>query len=147
GSTFDAGPDRGFFWQMQQYTAVMGNQASAIRKRWLIAAYIRGDFGGAYWGIGSAAAHYDVEGGYTEALVDEVISEVRTDLDAFSPAEQAVLQNHGYIMAEAAVRRHAPDLISPEARDFRLPYPDWLEESRVRQALRQSHKRRLLGRR
>ena len=29
---------------------------------------------------------------------------MRTDMDAFSEAEQAVLENHGYIMAEAAIR-------------------------------------------
>ena len=33
GATFDAGPDRGFFWQLSRFTAVMSNQAGAVRKR------------------------------------------------------------------------------------------------------------------
>ncbi len=145
GATFDAGPDRGVFWQLQRYTAVIGEQAGAIRKRWLIAGFIDGDMQGTYWGIGSTASHYGQEGGYSESLVDAVVSEVRTDLDAFSEAEQAVLENHGYIMAQAAVQRHASQLIRRQA-PFQVPYPQWLDEDRVRVAMAESHKRRLLGR-
>jgi NTE family protein len=147
GATFDVGPDRGFFWQLSRYTGVIGNQASAVRKRWLIASFINKQLSGTYWGIGSAAEHYGLDGGYAVTLVDEVISEVRTDLDAFSDAEQAVLENHGYLMAEAALRRHAADLISPDAPTFAVPYPEWMDEARVRVALKDSAKRRLLGRR
>jgi NTE family protein len=146
GATFDAGPDRGFFWRLKQYTAVMSRQAGAIRKRWLISSFIQGELGGTYWGIGSSAASYAFSGGYSENLVDRVVSEVRTDLDAFSEAEQAVLENHGYILAEAAIRRHAPELISGEALPYSIPNQDWMDEERVRKALSSSHKRMLLGR-
>ena len=44
-------------------------------------------------------------GGYAAALVSETIAAVRTDLDAFGEAEQAVLENHGYLLADAAARR------------------------------------------
>ncbi len=54
------------------------------------------------WEI-EAAAHPP---GYDAALVREVIVAVRTDLDAFGDAEQAVLENHGYLLADAAVREH-----------------------------------------
>lgn len=147
GATFDAGPDRGFFWQLSRFTAVMSNQAAAVRKRWLIAGYINKELSGTYWGIGSAAEHYGMSSGYTAGLVDEIISEIRTDLDAFSEAEQAVLENHGYVMAEAAVQRHAPELAGPSPAPFAAPYPEWLDETRVRDALKGSAKRRLLGRR
>jgi NTE family protein len=130
---------------MQRYTSVIGEQASAIRKRWLIAGFIEGDMQGTYWGIGSAASHYGCAGGYSESLVEEVVSEVRTDLDAFSEAEQAVIENHGYVMAEAAIQKHAPDLISIAA-PLQVPYPLWQDEARVRVAMAESHKRRLLGR-
>jgi NTE family protein len=147
GATFDAGPDRGFFWQLSRFTAVMGNQASAIRKRWLIAGFKGNQMKGAYWGIGSAAIHYGLDIGYSPKLVDEVISEIRTDLDTFSAAEQEVLENHGYVMAEAAIQRHLPQLISATPPPFALPYPNWQDEAKVREALKRSSRRQLLGRR
>lgn len=146
GATFDAGPDRGFLWQAPRYSAVVSNQAAALRKRWLIAGFLSGEMTGAYWGIGSAAEHRGSRRGYPGGGVDEVISEVRTDLDAFSSAEQAVLENHGYVMADAAVERHTAGLISPGAQPFSLPHPEWMDAERVRSALRESGKRRLLGR-
>jgi NTE family protein len=147
GSTFDVGPDRGTFWRLQQYTAVMNRQASSIRKRWLISNFQDGEMDGAYWGIGSCAASYGIDGGYPEDLVDSVISEVRTDLDAFSDAESAVLENHGYILADAAIRSHSAHMISPAARPYAVPNPDWMSVEKVRAALARSHKRVLLGRR
>ena len=44
--------------------------------------------------------------GYATELVEEVISEVRTDLDEFSDAEICVLQNQGYLVANAAISKH-----------------------------------------
>ena len=44
--------------------------------------------------------------GYDSALVEGAIAAVRDDLDAFGDAEQAVLENHGYLLADRAVRAH-----------------------------------------
>lgn len=150
GSTFDASPDRSLIWRLSRYTDIMGNQVNAIRKRWLIASFINGDLEGTYWGNASVAAHYGSRApdGYPEALVDTVISQVRTDMDAFSEAEQKVLENHGYVLTEAAVRAHAPALPVADPLPYRVPHPEWMDEARVRQALRESHKRKLpFGRR
>jgi hypothetical protein len=67
-------------------------------------------------------------------------------MDAFSAAEAAVLENHGYVLADAAVKKHVPELVpeKPPPRD--IPHPTWLDEGRVREALRDSAERRLLGR-
>jgi NTE family protein len=35
------------------------------------------------------------------------IARIRTDLDAFSPEEIGILENHGYLAADASVRLHA----------------------------------------
>lgn len=146
GATFDSAPDSGLLWQVPRYIGVTSNQAAALRKRWLIAGFLNKEMSGAYWGIGSSAEHYGFDGGYSEALVEEVISEVRTDLDAFSTAEQCVLENHGYVLAEAAVQRHAISLISAGAAPFAIPYPEWMDEARVRTALKDSAKQKKLGR-
>ncbi len=97
---------------------------------------------GVGWEIG--AAHPP---GYDAALVREVIAAVRTDLDAFGDAEQAVLENHGYLLADAAVREHGGfgaswiEPLPPEP-----PHPDWMSERRVREALAASSRRTALGR-
>lgn len=145
GETFDPEADKGLFWRLNRYLAIVGNQARAVRKRWLISNFIKGELAGAYWGIGSATVNYGplAPAGYSKALVDDVIEEVRTDMDAFSRAEIAVLENHGYLLAEAAIMRHVPELVSPSPAPFALPHPEWMEETKVREALRDSHRVRL----
>ncbi len=148
GATFDPGLDRGPILRLSRYHSLLGKQSLALRKRWLIASFKTGAMEGTYWGVGSTARHYDSDApGYSEELVAEIISEVRTDMDAFSPAEIAVLENHGYLLADAAIARHAPHLPGPHAPAPAVPHPEWMEESRVRAALAGSHKVRLLGRR
>jgi hypothetical protein len=58
-----------------------------------------------------------------------------------------VRQTSGIVnVGEAAVRRHLPAMIVPNAEPFRIPYPEWMDEGRVEAALANSHKRKLLGR-
>ncbi len=85
--------------------------------------------------------------GYDPTLVAGVIATVRTDLDAFDEAEQAVLENHGYLLADAAVRRSRPeDLAAIEPLPPEPPHPRWMSERRVREALATSSRRTRLGR-
>jgi hypothetical protein len=86
-------------------------QATDVRKRWLIANFILGELQGAYWGIASFPSSYGAAVGYPDKLIAEVISQVRIDLDVFSDAEIAVLENHGYFMADVALARHASGLL------------------------------------
>jgi NTE family protein len=148
GALFEAEPDTGMLWRMKRYQAIVGRGGAAMRKRWLISNFKSKLMRGAYWGIGSVAGHYPSPShGYSEGLVDDIISEIRTDLDAFSDAEAEVLQNHGYLLADAAIRGHAADLIAaPSIPPASFPYERWADESAVRDALRDSHKRKLLGR-
>ena len=158
GAVFEPEADRGIFWRLQRYVTIVDSQARALRKRWLISSFLRGDLAGAYWGIRSVAAHYgtsDPRRAYSESLVHEIIARVRTDLDAFSEAEMAVLINHGYILAETAVQRHLLPLIQTGAlpgvvvtsTPAEIPFPAWMDEPAVRTALRDSHRVHLLGRR
>jgi len=147
GAVFEAEEGACLIWRVSRPLSISTNQSTSLRKRWLISNFNSGELDGAYWGIGSTVEHYEVQTpGYPEELVDDRISEVRTDLDAFSEAECAVLMNHGYLLGEAAVRRHLPAMIVPNAEPFRIPYPEWMDEGRVEAALANSHKRKLLGR-
>lgn len=146
GAVFEGERAKGLLWTLGRYTSVVSNQGCAIRKRWLISSFIDGQLKGAYWGIGTDGNNYELPGDfYGESLVDDVISEIRTDLDAFSKAEQCVLENHGYMLGDVAVRAHASELITIDA-PIEVPHPDWMDETRIRIALKDSHKRRILGR-
>jgi NTE family protein len=146
GAVFGSATDRGLLKRIGRYVDVIDNQGRALRKRWLISNFLDGTMTGAYWGIGSATGNYGPgQPGYSKQLAAEVIAGVRTDLDAFSPAEMAVLENHGYALAAAAVATHLSALAAPDAPAAALPHPEWADEDRVRAALANSWKRALLG--
>jgi NTE family protein len=142
GAPFDVRPDQGLRNRLFRYTHIQGLQSQTLRKRWLLASFSTGTLTGAYWGVGSCVHNYDKRfWGYSGELSDDVVSEVRTDMDGFSTAEIQVLENHGYALAEAAIQKHAPEFISADAPPFAVPHPEWQDERRVRDALRQSHRR------
>jgi NTE family protein len=147
GAVFGSATDTGLLARIGRYVDIVDHQALALRKRWLLSNFLDGTMKGAYWGIGSATASYPAGGpGYSKALAAQVIAPVRTDLDAFSPAETAVLENHGYALAAAAVTTHLADLALPDAPPATPPHPAWTDEGKVRAALADSWKRKLLGR-
>jgi NTE family protein len=147
GAVFGSAPDGGLLARIGRYVDIVDHQALALRKRWLISTFLDGTMEGAYWGIGSATASYKGDGaGYSKDLATKVIAAVRTDLDAFTTAEMAVLENHGYALAAAAISTHVSDLATPGAPAATMPHPEWTDEDRVRAALANSWKRKLLGR-
>jgi NTE family protein len=134
---------------------VMANQAEAVRRRWLIASYIRQDYGGAYFGIRNAVTDYPTTGvlGYSKKLAAQTIAKIRTDMDSFSDAETAVLEVHGYTLVDAAYKAH----IRPGATDYPKLTPfheEWWPvtdsgrdafESQIAEALKDSSHVHILG--
>lgn len=148
GATFDFKPDGGMLGRLGRYQAIQGRQVGAMRTRWLMDRYECEGEGelhreGTYWGI---ATHVDGSP-YPEWLVQDVIAEVRTDLDRFSEAESNVLQNHGYLVADHRLRSKQPDLCDPGAPAPSPPFPGrWLDPEVVRRELADSSRRKLFGR-
>lgn len=139
----------GWIGQIRRYIDIVYNQSAAVRKRWLIANFINGQMHGTFWGIGSVTKDYNLPQappGYPQELIKERISCIRTDLDAFSEAECSILENHGYLLAETAIRKHAPELISRDV-PWKPPHPEWIDAARARQALADSDRVHFLGRR
>ena len=147
GGLFPTGSDTGFASEIGRYIAIPENQALAVRKRWLISSFLTNKLKGTYWGIGSSAYEYGVNQGYSEELAKSCIASIRTDLDSFSKVEAAVLENHGYWLADAAIRIHLPELITGAVPELKIPHPEWAgPEDKISQALQDSSKRTLLGR-
>jgi NTE family protein len=144
GAVFEAEPDAGFIWRLNRYTSIAGRQGSAVRKRWLIANFVSGALEGTYWSVGSTPDHYHGAPGYPEGLIQERIQPIRTDLDRFSHAEQQVLMNHGYLLADAAVQTHAAELIAIDVPAV-PPYPgEPMQPEWVAAKLEKSHKHGLI---
>jgi NTE family protein len=141
-------------WSQLRMVVTLLEQATDVRKRWLIANYAAGELGGAFWGIGSLPSHYPRNAGRATApaLADDLVSRylapVRIDLDTFSPGEIATIENHGYAMADLAVATHASHLEEPGAPPPRLPHGEEpLERSFVQRELADSDRTHLFRRR
>jgi NTE family protein len=118
--------------RLLRYAAVVGNQAVALRKRLFFRGRNAGEFAGAYWNLterSDAGA-----AGYSLGLCSELMGNIRTDLDRFTPAEFCILVNHGYFSCEDGMRSQAQT-----AADW--PYPEFSAEQDVRKILRHSHRR------
>ncbi len=135
---------------VERYSDILGNQARAVRKRWLISSFVAGSgpdrpgLEGTYWATSGVRTSYDPADtlGYSEAAA-KLISNIRTDLDAFSVAEASILENHGYLMTDIAIRVHLPQLYD-SAISMAPPYPEWMDESKVKEALKDSAKQHIL---
>jgi NTE family protein len=164
GATFDFTAQQAGIQRLLRYSTVIGNQVSSVRKRWLMSNYQLAHrttdnvdierTRGCYWGVGSAASKYPIAGGqarlgYAAQLVSSHIAEVRTDMDAFSPAEIQILENHGYLLADAAVQTYARESAPLPDAATRIPWEKWGPDrgpevvGQIMEALGQSKKRRL----
>ena len=147
GALFRVGGGTGFVWEIDRFISIPESQALAVRKRWLISSFVAKQLKGTYWGIGSTAYDYGVSQGYSNDLAKNYISPIRTDLDKFSDAEASILENHGYWLADAAIQKHVPELLPVDVPVLSVPNPEWAgPEEKVKDALKNSGKRTLLGR-
>jgi hypothetical protein len=84
---------------------------------------------GLEWSLGDPSP-----GGYDAELIAAAIAALRPDLVALGPAAAAVLENHGYLLADTAARRTA-ERATIEPLPPLPPHPHWLDPGRVRAAL------------
>jgi NTE family protein len=129
-----------------RYTSVIMNQARALRLRSFFDEINNRTYEGCYWSLatGFGPKHRPAPG-YSQELVDSVLSNIRTDLDNFSEAEMNILENHGYCVTDRKILKYVPQLIRRNA-PVQPPYPEWLDETAARKALRNSGRRVLPSR-
>jgi len=145
GGAFNVEPDKGFLDRLRRYSEILYNQVVGVRKRWLISSFTRNELDGTYWGCGSSPDRYGNYPGYSKAIARNLISQIRTDLDRFSDDEIAVLENHGYLLVDAAIHTHVshfPNLVNAP---LNIPHPDLMDEDKVAAALKDSHKIKIFG--
>lgn len=130
GATFrgqSPGTSIGRLWRLLSIASSGGH---TTRLRWLRSAFASGVVEGATWSLGA----------------ESPVSWVRTDLDAFTAAEQQVLSHHGYLKADASLRQHSPHVIR---REHPLPqaHPDLEDVAHVARVMAGSHRVTAFGRR
>lgn len=138
GAPFESSASANPVRRLLRYTSVVTNQAQALRRRMFFTDISDGRYRGTRWAIRSTV---DGEPGYSPKLVADRIGAIRTDLDWFTVGEKCVLENHGYCVAAAAVRLRLPDLAVGDHPATTPPHEQWMDEERVRRALRRSHRR------
>jgi NTE family protein len=150
GGLFEYSHDRGTLSDLKRYPDIMGNQARALRKRWLISSFISGagpgdlpGLTGTYWATTSDVTRYDPKStlGYSADTAHR-IAQIRTDLDKFSEGERAVLENHGYLLCDIAIKTHLPALCA-SAPPLNIPFKEWMDEKKVLEAIKGSAKQHL----
>ena len=122
-------------------------QVGAVRRRRLFNDFKSDKRKGTMWSINTLIEEFPNDKncqGYGDAIRRR-LWKVRTDLNSFSAGEIACLENHGYSLADAAVRSYAPlTLCQNPGAPFQWPHPDWIEEGKCSTALARSHDRGIL---
>lgn len=140
GAVFRGRGPGSMFGRLWHLLSIASSGGHTTRLRWLRASFSQGLLQGATWSLESpnavatavpehrptAEAHL-----YPPDTV-AVINRVRTDLDAFDPAEQMILERHGYLVSDDSMRRYASHLVASRA-PLRPPHdavgdPLWVAE-------------------
>jgi NTE family protein len=117
-----ADPKPDWYSQLRRAYDMTDNQVRALRKQQLIDSYVAGLRTGAYWGINTNIAHYQLDD-VLDCPVERTtaLARVSTRLAALDDRTQERLINWGYAVCDAAIRRHF-DPSQPAPTGF--PYPD-----------------------
>lgn len=116
-------PERDWFNHTRRVFDLIDNQVRSLRKRQVITSYQKGERKGAYWGIWTDIANYQVSQPLpcTTASTSELAS-TPTRLKAMDEKLQNRLMNWGYAVSDAAMRKHVtPNWPAPG----NFPYPDY----------------------
>jgi NTE family protein len=130
--------------RLKRIAAISNEQVGAMRKRYLVDKFVTKSRVGALWGIDTIIDDYGLpEAAGYRGDTQYLLSRVRTDLNSFSQAEMACLENHGYSLADAALKSRVPQLLPDPIPAFRWPNPDWSATNQANAALQDSASRHI----
>lgn len=144
GGTFDPGWSRSFLWKLQRYSGILDHRGRTMTKRWLESvAMSESGPKVAMWTIDD---HGETDTGllHNREPLWKILSDVRTDLDAFSTIEADALEWHGYSCVDSSLSSSEfKACLPPKLPDKTL---DLVDSDALRKGLEKSHKRKALGR-
>ncbi len=146
GRPFESVPEsgQGILTRLKRASEISMEQVSAVRRRWLVADFLVGKRTGAIWTLSTRLEDFKLADsvGYGDG-VRKLLHRVRTDLDAFSEGEMACLENHGYSLADAALRSRAKALCPNPTTPFRWPHQACSDDGKASEALADSGRRKI----
>ncbi|WP_339727974.1 patatin-like phospholipase family protein [uncultured Gimesia sp.] len=102
---------------------IIDNQVRSLRKRQLIGSFKVGDRDGAYWGIRTNIAHYQLEDAMAAPHKDTLrLADTPTRLKRLPNLRQQQLINWGYAVCDAAMRKHADIDITNSSPSATFPF-------------------------
>jgi NTE family protein len=110
-------------WARHAYRVleVIDNQVRALRKRQVIDSFKEGKRTGAYWGIRTDIANYQLRDALPCPVAQTLaLAEIPTRLRRLDEATQERLINWGYAVCDGALRNHVDPTIAPPVR---FPFP------------------------
>ena len=117
----DASPPADWVRHARRVINIIHGQVSSVRKRQVIASFAQGERTGAYWGISSDVANYQLPDALPAPFArTQELAGVPTRLKRLDDEIQERLINWGYAICDTAVRKHYPQ---PEATAPQFPYP------------------------
>ena len=136
---------QGIIQRLRRAADISMEQAGSVHRRWLVADFLGGRRSAAIWTIHSRLTDFPLPDGqgYPEDVC-KLIHRIRTDLDAFSEAEIGCLENHGYSLADAALRSRAPAICANPRVAFGWPHQEWSSEASLEEQLVCSHSRKIV---
>jgi NTE family protein len=121
--TPDPSPAADWVRHARRVLDVIHGQVSSVRTRQLIDAFTEGDRYGAYWGVRTNAAEYDVATALPAPLVRTTeLAQIPTRLKRLGDDLQERLINWGYVGCDAGLRARWADV--PASPTAAAPYPE-----------------------
>ena len=114
-------PDRDWFNHTRRVFDLIDNQVRSLRKRQVISSFTAGTRSGAYWGIWTNIANYQVANALPCPVAKTaILANTPTRLKGLEEDLQNRLMNWGYAVCDAAMRKHVmPSWPAPAG----FPYP------------------------
>lgn len=124
GGAVDDDPDPERDWARHAYRilSLIDNQVRSLRKRQVVDSFKQGVRKGAYWGIRTDIANYQLPDAMNCPFTQTIaLANVATRLKALKATLQEQIINWGYAVCDAAVRKHVDEIL-PAPVTF--PYPE-----------------------
>ncbi len=131
--------------RLSRAAGISMEQVGGVRKRWFIERVKQGKMKGTMWAINTPIEDFQLPTaqGYNHNS-RALIGAVRTDLNSFTEGEMSFLENHGYSLADAAMRSYGVSLCPLPNAPFQFPHPDFSKDSVCERFLAESSRRKPL---
>lgn len=125
GGKMQPDPDPAGNWAQhsKRILDIIDNQVRSLRKRQVISSFVSGARDGAYWGIRTDIANYQLNDALSMPFSESLnLANTPTRLKRLTEQRQKQLMNWGYAVCDAAIRKHAKVHVAEDTPDAAFPF-------------------------